>query len=272
MADSQRSRKSIHAPDPERVAEAEVREQLGIELLAEHEELIDSQTFNSMHEALAIPRAGAGEEIELPAGAPGDGEELDELLLEEVATELPSDRGVGDALRDGAAHVPPPATPAAVATLEARILGASNRDDVARLALRLARRHARVVALLVVNRGIIMGIRGEGEGLEERIEGVMISSQMDGIFATAANRARSVRAHAPYGGMDARVLGALGRRDAQEAVAVPVVIRDRVVNLLYADNGPDSMPVTSMAALQALAACVAKAYERLIMERKRADA
>jgi hypothetical protein len=72
--------------------------------------------------------------------------------------------------------------------------------------------------------------------------------------------------------MDARILRAMGRGDARDRVVVPVSIGGRVVNLLYADNGPEALGATSIAALQALAACVAAVYERLIIECKRAPA
>jgi hypothetical protein len=42
------------------------------------------------------------------------------------------------------------------------------------------------------------------------------------------------------------------------------------VNLLYADNGPEALGDASAAALHAVCARVAAAYERLIRERKRA--
>lgn len=41
------------------------------------------------------------------------------------------------------------------------------------------------------------------------------------------------------------------------------------MNLLYADNGPERLATTSAAALCALAAGIAAAYERLIVARKR---
>jgi hypothetical protein len=48
----------------------------------------------------------------------------------------------------------------------------------------------------------------------------------------------------------------------------PIAIRARVINLLYADNGAEPLAETSVAALAALCGCVARAYERLILERK----
>ena len=50
---------------------------------------------------------------------------------------------------------------------------------------------------------------------------------------------------------------------------LPLAIRDRVVNVLYADNGDQPLPETAVAALEAVGTCVSKAYERIIHYRKR---
>jgi hypothetical protein len=42
-----------------------------------------------------------------------------------------------------------------------------------------------------------------------------------------------------------------------------------VVNLLYCDNGSSAFGETSIAALGAVADCAARAYERLILDKKR---
>ena len=65
------------------------------------------------------------------------------------------------------------------------------------------------------------------------------------------------------------MLDAVGRPAAHAVLLQPVSIRGRVVNLLYADNGPDPLGDTSVAALAALAHTVARAYERLILAAKR---
>lgn len=73
------------------------------------------------------------------------------------------------------------------------------------------------------------------------------------------------------GGLDARILRALGREHAQEIAVLPVVLGGRVVNLLYADNGPEALGDASIAALSSICTRVGAAYERLIRARKRSD-
>ena len=48
----------------------------------------------------------------------------------------------------------------------------------------------------------------------------------------------------------------------------PIVIADRVMNLLYVDNGPDPMPETSIGALLVLCSGIGRAYERMILKQK----
>jgi len=62
---------------------------------------------------------------------------------------------------------------------------------------------------------------------------------------------------------------AFGREHVQEIAVLPVTLRDRVVSLLYADNGPEALGDASAAALTSVCGRVAAAYERLIHERKR---
>ena len=49
---------------------------------------------------------------------------------------------------------------------------------------------------------------------------------------------------------------------------LPVRLRGRAVNVLYADNGPQTLGDASVAALEAVCAHIARAYERIILEHK----
>jgi len=195
--------------------------------------------------------------------------EEEALLLEEIVSEPPGRTEATTPSRGPRVLASPPATPVEVARLEARIGGACDRDEVALMALRLARRYARAAALFVVHRGVVAGLRGEADGLEIPVESIMVPADGDSLFADSLRRGEPLRCGMPSHAMDARILRAMGRGDARDRIVVPVSIGGRVVNLLYADNGPDPLGTTSVAALQALAARVAAAYERLIVERKR---
>lgn len=255
-----------HRESQRRAAEEEeerrirARAELGIGQLGADEELIDVATFSRLQAALTV-RGSAH-----PAGSPPPEEsKADELLLEEIASELPPDRPRRE--RGGDA-VAPPAHPGEIAALEAMLVAASDRDQVAEAAIRLAMLHVRACGLLVVNRGMIAGLRAAGEGLDERIEGVALSVDAACMFSRAALSGKPLYGAAPADGVDARILRALGRTQAAEVLILPVAIRGRVVNLLYADNGHDPIPRTAIAALRALVDLMAAAYEGLILSRK----
>ena len=215
------------SPDEEEATRELAREEWGISNLGEDEELIDDDTFASLHARLVMRRSAMA--------GPEESAEAEELLLEEVVAEIPADR---PRCEDAGARpeVTAPASPSEVSALEAQLLGAADRDQVARISLCLALRHARVAGLLVVSRDMIAGLCAQGEGLESRIEGVAISAETESAFATPAKSGEPQRLAAPSAGVDARILRAMDRAAAAEIAILPVAIHGRVVNLLYVDN------------------------------------
>jgi hypothetical protein len=225
-----------HGPEPsdcaaepaEKAPAPAVEAALGATPLDEGQELIDEETFSSLHERWQGTSADPQDEPPAPVRTPEP-------------------------------------TPAA---LEAELEAASDRDTVGRMALRIARLHAGAAALFVVRGGMVSGFRGDGAGMDENLDGILIPAEADTIFSRPATARTPFRGRPPEGGMDGRVLGALSRKGAREVLVYPIAIRGRVVNLLYADNGAEPLAETSVAALAALCGCVARAYERLILERK----
>jgi hypothetical protein len=232
--------------------EARLRSELGIRPLGAGEDLLDESSFAALHQRLAAARehATGGPTSPVPESA-------DELLLDE---ELP------DELEAGAG---PEREPEAFA-LEEALARAADRADAASVALRLARRHVAAAALFVVHRGMVMGLTGAGQGLESHVEGILVPVDSDSVFAGVAQGGEAFRGPPPKSGLDARVLRALGRAEARELALLPIAIRGRVVNLLYADDGARPLAETSLGALRALATCVARTYEALIVRRKQA--
>jgi hypothetical protein len=261
---------AVHAARQEtrREAEATTRQKHGISPLAEGEELSDDVSFAHLQETLSQARLEIDGGPPAGAGPAADAQLEDEFLLEEIATELPVPRDEGGASRSSSGSSPLPATSAQVAVLEVRLRDAADRDEVAHLTLTLACCYAQVAGLFVVNRGIVAGLQGLGEDLGRRIEGITVPVGAGKLFSDPIASMKPYRGGAAEDDVDNRLLRALGRIDAQERVALPIAIRGRVVNLLYADNGPDAIGETSLAALGSLCRCVAEAYERLILKRK----
>jgi GAF domain-containing protein len=161
-----------------------------------------------------------------------------------------------------------PASPAAAAALEAEIDRCGSREAVARLAVYLARSYASATALLLVHRGLVQGLCADGIACCP--DTILFPTGAASAFADVASTQEPFRGAPPASGLDARILRAFGREHVQEIAILPVILRGRVVGLLYADNGPEALGDASAAALVSVCARVATAYERLIHERKRA--
>jgi hypothetical protein len=178
-------------------------------------------------------------------------------------------RVVGDAVparREPARAHAPRAPGSRAAALEAQLDRAGSREAVAHIAVQLARSYASAAALLLVHRGIIQGVCGDG--LAGRPEAVLVPASTASVFGAVAASGRPHRGAPRAAGLDARILRALGREHAREIAVLPVSLRGRVVSLVYADDGPDPLGDASFAALASVCARVANAYERLIRARK----
>jgi hypothetical protein len=222
------------------------------------QDLIDEETFSSLHESWQ------GVSADPPDDPLAPGPTFEPTPAESERGEAPeASSGKGD---DG--DSPPVEGAVYAAALEAELEAAGDRDTVGRLALRIARLHASSAALFVVRGGMMSGFCGDGEGMNESLDGILIPVEIDSIFSLPATARTPFRGRPPKGGIDARVLAALSRRGMREVLVHPIAIRDRVINLLYADNGSEPLAETSIAALGALCDCVARAYERLILEQK----
>ena len=238
------------------------RREFGIATLSQDEELIDRDTFFRVHDLVTGTRMHDAPLDETETGEP------DELLLEEIATELPS----ADASQPAPDDAGPPADASVVAYLERQLMGAKDREEVAAIALRIARYHTEAAALFVVNHGLVAGLRGSGGGLEDRIEGIMIPASAESLLARPLTTGQTARSGAPLGAVDQRVLRAMGRDAVHHVAVLPIRIGSRVVNLLYVDNGAAPLAETSLGALRVLSVGVGRVYRRLILERKRAVA
>jgi hypothetical protein len=194
--------------------------------------------------------------------------EADEELIDEptYARLFP---WLGFAARDPAAPAPSdPADPHAAAQLEEELAAAPDRETMLRIAFQLAACYARAVGLFVVHRGLIQGCRGLGSGIDERIRGLIVSTDVESALGAVAQTGKAYRGDLRGHHVGARLLEALGRSDAPEVAIFPLRIGRRTVNLLYADNAPDGLGTTCFGALAALCESVSLAYANLLQEKK----
>lgn len=166
---------------------------------------------------------------------------------------------------------PPPASKEEAAKLKATLTAAADRDEAAAACLRLARAHASAVALVIVNKGMLAGWKGAGGALDRQgIESIMLPASADSILKAPA-AGGLFHGPVPPGGLNDRLLAALGRKQPIHAMVIPIQLGTgtRVVNLLYADNGHEPITPEAQAVLQIIARDMSAAYERIIMAKKK---
>lgn len=230
------------------------------------EELIDPEIFHALYSKTAAETTRSSEPrgLSLPARQKGSLGEA-RAKIDPIRPAFPPAPPVPET-----APLPGPARPPSAATaaaLEAEIDRSTHREHVARLAVHLARAYVSAAALLRIHRGVIHGVYGEG--VANCGEQLLFPSEPTSPFGEVVASHAPVRRLAPQEGLGARILGMLGREAAQEIAVLPIAIQDRVVGLLYADNGAEALADASFAALQSVCTRLAKAYERLIVARKR---
>jgi HEAT repeat protein len=225
-------------------------------------------------EAPAAAGDAAAPGAEVPA-AEGPEEPLAAALAQAVeAAEVPllaeEPAAAGE---EPAAAAPDRSAPTRWTVEEARatLASASGRDDVVLAALRYARDFFEHAAVFAVTRDAVAGhdALGAEEDARERCRATALYSTEPGIFRTA------VEAKSPYLGPVSRdapgnsaVLDGLGRGTPRTVLVFPVLMRDRAVCILYADNGEAPVSARRLGDLLLFLGGLGPAFERIVRERK----
>jgi hypothetical protein len=165
----------------------------------------------------------------------------------------------------------PPPTPLTFAEAQAELARSSDREDVARTVLRFALGKWKRNLLLSVQGGLVTGWHGMGPSVREaavRRIGVALREQ------STFRLVRDTRSH--YIGPVKRdaAMGVfyklLGGGFPKTAVILPLLVRGKVVHLLYVDNGPDQLTPPDVGELLILSQSVGRSYEAMMRRRKSA--
>lgn len=144
-----------------------------------------------------------------------------------------------------------------------------SRTEIARVVLRYALSRFKRACLLTVHPAGFAGWVGVGEGMDsEAVRTFQLRRDEKSVFAlVVSSRAHYIgplqkwRAHAPW-------VKLTGRQLPQTIAVFPVLVRGRVVNLLYLDNGHDEHVGSDVGELLILAQRIARSYEALIEEKR----
>lgn len=143
--------------------------------------------------------------------------------------------------------------------------GVEDRTAIAQTVLRYARSRFKRAVLVTVNRGWANGWEGLGEGLSlQSVRRLRVDLKQPSAFKTCIES----RAHflGPLQKNEAhiRFLRALGRGAPKNVFLLPVLALERVVNVLYADNGRGGYVDADLGELLILATRIAKSYDSLL--------
>lgn len=161
-----------------------------------------------------------------------------------------------------------PPQPIDPATAAARIDGATTRDEVVEGVLALCHRFFRRVIFFIVRDPWVIGWSALGEGVDKALaEGLRVPLDQPSIFQTVTRDKTLFLGRLGPEPENQRILKALGKRPQTNAALFPVVVRGRVVNLIYGDAGAAGNVKAAMGELHVVLQKVPKAYLRIIRRR-----
>ena len=194
------------------------------------------------------------------ADIPGEGRRAEDHRLAEQAGAPPSQPPDKVCLE----------TPLTFAEAKEMLGEVTDRNHIARVVLRFARSQFKRGMLFTVHRGVMLGWDALGEGLESlSFRSLMIPLDGPSVFQTVVQARAHYLGALPRTRLNIEFLRATGKQVPLSAFLIPVLVRGRVVNLLYADNGHKAHSPNDIGELLILAQHISRSYEALF-ERKRA--
>jgi HEAT repeat protein len=147
---------------------------------------------------------------------------------------------------------------------------ATTREEVFDAALRVLGGMVEYAACFVVKRNAAYGKAAWGRGTsgDELVRRPVLLEKPGALWAVLQTKAHFLGPLPPSRANDG-LLEAIGRPRPSTVMVVPVVLRNRVVVMLYADSGSRRAIGYELAALLPLASAMTATFERLIIERKR---
>ncbi|MEM1180298.1 MAG: hypothetical protein AAGM22_18285 [Acidobacteriota bacterium] len=158
---------------------------------------------------------------------------------------------------------------ARLATAAMALQGADIRDEIGDVLLGLGGVHFSRRLLLIARRGRIVGWRGAGEGMdEERFRALDLDEKLPSIFAGLRDADSFWLGPLPPLPANRQLIEALGGPSPKDCLALPVVLRSKVVAHLYADNLDRGVAGAPLAEMKRLAAKAGLAFEVYILKNK----
>lgn len=146
---------------------------------------------------------------------------------------------------------------------------ATDRDEILDALFEFSRQSFDYTALFMVHGAVAKGRDGAGDGAaREKVARMSVPLETRSMLAAGWAARRLVRAVPSSAGVDAVLVSDLGRPGGTEWAVVPVVLRGRVVALLFGDGGASGMDEIGVHQIERLAESASGAFERVIVRRK----
>jgi hypothetical protein len=229
------------------------------------EDLINDAEFQKLYDSA------------ISGGAPAE-EELPEAAIVEEPAAKPAAPAPAAAAAAAAAAPPPEQvaqveqlpTPLKFAEAQAMLQKSNDREDVAKTVLRFAIGKWRRALLLSVQGDFITGWHGLGKGIRESaVQRIGIPLRGPNTFKlvrdTKSHYIGPMKQDVPTAGFYKR----LGGGYPKTAVLLPLLVRSKLVHVLYVDNGPDKLTPPDIGELLILSQGVARSYEAMIARRQK---
>jgi len=178
--------------------------------------------------------------------------------------------GIDERWRFNDTHRPPalPEEAPDADTAAVRIDRAETRDEVVEALVALCRHFFRRVLFFIVREPWVLGWTGAGEGVERDLaQQLRFPLDEPSVFQTVIRDKTMFIGRLGPEDQNQRFLQALGKRPNTNAAVFPVLVKGRVVNLVYADNGSTGNVKPSLGELLVLLQGVPRAYLRIIRRR-----
>lgn len=149
-----------------------------------------------------------------------------------------------------------------------RIDGAITRDEVVEALMALCRHFFRRVLFFIVREPWVLGWTGAGDGVDRELaQALRFPLDEPSVFQTVTRDKTMFMGRLGPDEHNQRFLKILGKKPTTNAAVFPVLVKGRVVNLVYADNGAAGNVKPSLGELLVLLQRVPRAYLRIIRRR-----
>jgi len=157
--------------------------------------------------------------------------EIVRRVMEEITTAPATGETISDSTSNDAASA---SGPAGLARAVAEIQLGSSQREILRALLDTSARHAARVALFVVKGSHATGWQARGFANSDAVKDFALDEHAPAVAHAIRDR---VAASAPVADLDSRFLKEFGTPTSGEAQILPLILKDKVAALVYADSG-----------------------------------